>query len=56
MPWRLAIWEKLAADWKPTALDAIAHRTIGLDELPAACAEVMAGRVQGRYLVNLGNG
>ncbi|HXG29599.1 MAG TPA: YhdH/YhfP family quinone oxidoreductase [Nevskiales bacterium] len=53
MPWRLAIWEKLAGDWKPAALDAIENRVIGLEQLPAACAEVIAGRVQGRILVRL---
>jgi acrylyl-CoA reductase (NADPH) len=56
MPWRLAIWEKLAGNWKPAALDAIENRVTGLDGLPAACAEVMAGRVQGRILVKLGDG
>lgn len=54
MPWRRAIWEKLATEWKPARLEAVEHRTIGLDELPAACAEVIAGRVQGRFLVRLG--
>jgi NADPH2:quinone reductase len=53
MPWRLAVWEKLAGDWKPAALGAIENRTIGLDGLPAACAEIMAGSVQGRILVQL---
>ncbi|MGH8453620.1 MAG: YhdH/YhfP family quinone oxidoreductase [Nevskiales bacterium] len=51
MPWRRAIWEKLAGDWKPSSLEMIVHRTIGLDELPVACSEVIAGQVQGRFLV-----
>lgn len=53
MDWRLAIWDKLASDWKPTALDSIVNRVITLDDLPAACAEVMAGTVQGRIVVKL---
>jgi acrylyl-CoA reductase (NADPH) len=54
MPWRRAIWEKLAGDWKPAALGAIENRTVPLESLPAACADVMAGSVQGRILVQLG--
>ncbi len=53
MPWRRAIWEKLAGDWKPAALSTIENRTVTLEGLPAACAEVMAGTVQGRFLVQL---
>jgi NADPH2:quinone reductase len=53
MPWRLAIWEKLAGDWKPAALEVIENRVITLEQLPAACAEIIAGTVQGRILVKL---
>jgi NADPH2:quinone reductase len=53
MPWRLAIWEKLAGDWKPRNLEQIVNRSIGLDEVPRACAELIEGRVQGRMLVRL---
>jgi NADPH2:quinone reductase len=53
MPWRLAIWEKLAGDWKPAALEVIESRVITLEQLPAACAEIIAGTVQGRILVKL---
>jgi NADPH2:quinone reductase len=56
MPWRLAVWEKLAGDWKPAALGSIENRSIGLDGLPAACGEIMAGGVQGRILVKLNGG
>lgn len=56
MPWRRAIWEKLAGEWKPPALERIVQREIGLEEVPAACAQVMAGQVQGRFLVRLGDG
>jgi len=53
MPWRLAIWEKLAGDWKPAALEVIENRVITLEQMPAACAEIIAGTVQGRILVKL---
>jgi NADPH2:quinone reductase len=53
--WRLDIWNKLASEWKPARLDAIVRRTIGLDDVQAAGAELIAGRVQGRYLVRIGS-
>lgn len=52
--WRLDIWKKLAGEWKPAHLDAIVRRTIGLDDVQAACAELIAAQVQGRYLVKIG--
>lgn len=51
--WRLDIWNKLAGEWKPKDLSAIVRRTITLDEVPAACAELMASTVQGRYVVKI---
>ena len=33
---RDAVWSRLATDWKPAALDAIATREIGLEALPQA--------------------
>lgn len=53
MPWRRAIWDKLASEWKPRKLGAIVSRTVGLKDLPAVCAEVVAGKIQGRTLVKL---
>ncbi|MGH8461804.1 MAG: YhdH/YhfP family quinone oxidoreductase [Stenotrophobium sp.] len=51
--WREDIWQKLAADWKPRHLDRIISQVITLDELPAACDAVIAGKVQGRTLVRM---
>lgn len=52
--WRLAIWERLASDWKPEHLmDTIVKDLISLDDVPAACEELMAAAVQGRYLVRI---
>jgi NADPH2:quinone reductase len=52
--WRLDVWNKLAGDWKPKNLADIVRRTITLDEVPAACEELMASAVQGRYVVKIG--
>lgn len=55
--WRLDLWQHLATDWKPERLmDTIVKRTITLDEVPAACEELIAGTVQGRYLVQVSGG
>lgn len=52
--WRLQIWERLASDWKPAQLAQIANRTISLEEVPAACAELIASQVLGRTIVRIG--
>jgi NADPH2:quinone reductase len=51
--WREDIWRKLAGDWKPRHLARIVTRTVSLDELPAACADLHAGSVTGRILVKI---
>ena len=53
-PWREAIWQKLAGEWKPAQLAQIASRTITLDEVPAACSELIASKVLGRTIVRIG--
>lgn len=52
--WREAIWEKLAGDWKPRHLDRVVTREITLDQLPAYCDDVIAGRITGRGIVRIG--
>jgi NADPH2:quinone reductase len=52
--WREQIWHKLSGEWKPRHLADIATRTVTLDELPAACADLYAGTVTGRILVKVG--
>ena len=49
--WREDIWNKLSGEWKPRHLERIATRTVTLDELPSACADLIAGTVTGRILV-----
>lgn len=53
-PWRLAVWEKLAGEWKPHDIERLIVRAvIGLEEVPQACEELIAGRARGRYVVRI---
>lgn len=54
--WRLAIWDRLAGDWKPNGLTTlIAPRTVTLDDVPAVAEELVAGKAQGRVVVRIGS-
>lgn len=50
MPLRREIWNRLATDWKPPGLDALARPCV-LEELETEIANMLAGRVRGRVLV-----
>ncbi|HEX3844116.1 MAG TPA: acryloyl-CoA reductase [Steroidobacteraceae bacterium] len=53
--WRLALWDKLAGEWKPHGLEGLIVRAvIGLEEVPRACEELLAGAAHGRYVVRIG--
>jgi acrylyl-CoA reductase (NADPH) len=53
--WRLAVWEKLAGEWKPHDIERLIVRgVIGLEEVPRACEELIAGGARGRYVVRIG--
>ena len=53
--WRLAVWDKLAGEWKPHDIERLIVRAIiGLEEVPRACEELMAGGAHGRYVVRIG--
>lgn len=51
--WREDIWRKLGGEWQPRHLALIASRSVALEQLPAACAELIAGTVTGRILVKI---
>lgn len=51
---RLQIWSQLAGPWKLDGLDALAH-SVTLDGLGAEVEKILAGRVRGRIVVELGN-
>ena len=53
MDQRLVVWERLAGEWKPPGLDAIA-RQVGLAEVNDCIDEILAGRLTGRIVVRLG--
>jgi acrylyl-CoA reductase (NADPH) len=48
------VWRRLSADWKPTHLDAICTREVGLSELPEVFATMLVGGALGRTLVRIG--
>ena len=52
---KLRIWRRLATDWKPPHFERFV-RCIGLDELPRAFDELLAGRCWGRQVLDLGKG
>ncbi len=49
---RLEAWQRLAGDWKPENLDAMAHFTT-LSGLGPHISEILAGRIRGRVVVTL---
>jgi acrylyl-CoA reductase (NADPH) len=52
---KLRIWQRLATDWKPRHFEHFV-RCIGLDDLPRAFDELLAGRCWGRQVVDPGKG
>jgi putative YhdH/YhfP family quinone oxidoreductase len=50
MPYRQAIWQRLATDLKPSHLDQIAQ-VITLRDLPGSISAILQGQVKGRLLV-----
>lgn len=54
-PYRRGVWQRLAGDLRPPHLASMA-RCIGLDDLPAAFDEFVAGRAKGRVVVEVGGG
>jgi acrylyl-CoA reductase (NADPH) len=51
---RLALWQRIATDLKPRHFDRVITREIAFDELPAAFADYIAGRIHGRTIVRVG--
>lgn len=53
--WREAVWDSLAGEWKPRDLERLIVRAvIGLEDVPRACEDLMAGEARGRYVVRIG--
>ncbi len=54
MELRRRIWDRLAEDLKPSALDRIASEEVDFDQLPAVFDDMIAGRTRGRTVVRIG--
>jgi putative YhdH/YhfP family quinone oxidoreductase len=50
---RVAVWTRLAGDWKPAHLDRICTREAGLGDLPGVFARMLAGGSLGRTVVRI---
>lgn len=51
MPLRQRLWSRLAGDMRPRHLDRIVAATVTLDEVPGIAESMLAGKIQGRYVV-----
>lgn len=49
---KIALWKRLASDWKPAGLENIATE-IGLDQLSESLNKVLRGQALGRFLLRL---
>jgi acrylyl-CoA reductase (NADPH) len=54
LPERRRVWERIATDLRPRSLDGVEAREVGLDGLPGALDDVLAGQARGHTLVRLG--
>lgn len=52
-PLREEVWSRLSGAWKPSGMETTVTRTLTLEEVPDYCAELVAGKVTGRALVQL---
>ena len=50
---RLAVWQRIATDLRPTRLDRIADRLVSFEDLPSQFDDYMKGRVTGRTVVKI---
>lgn len=50
---RRKVWERMAGEWKPEALDALVDREVTLDGLPQALSDILQSSTRGRVLVRL---
>jgi NADPH2:quinone reductase len=51
---RLAVWQRLATDLRPSQLERIAHKVVDFDDLPTQFDDYIKGRVIGRAVVRIG--
>lgn len=53
---RIGIWNRIVQDLPLDMLEGITARTVSLDQLPQACADMLDGKLQGRVLVDVNAG
>jgi acrylyl-CoA reductase (NADPH) len=53
LPFREAVWQRIATDLRPADIEALVDRTIQLDEAPGAGADLLSGSRTGRTLVSV---
>ncbi|HQU15952.1 MAG: oxidoreductase [Chromatiales bacterium 21-64-14] len=53
LPLRRRTWQRLATDLRPRSLEAVVRATVGLDGLPDAFEDLLAGKSKGRVLVKI---
>ncbi len=51
MPERLALWARLASDWKILDLERLVSKTVALDQLDEPINAILAGQITGRVVV-----
>jgi len=49
---RIAMWQRIATDLRPTWLDTEVAQVVGLDQLPAELDRILVGGMRGRVLVD----
>ena len=49
---KASMWDKLSLQWKLTNLESLAEE-VGLEQLPQAIEQILAGKLVGRVLVRL---
>ncbi len=53
MPKRIALWNKLAGDWKLADLEPLVSQAVQLEELEPPIEAILKGQITGRVLVNI---
>jgi len=53
VPFREKVWQRLAGDLKPTAMDVIANRTVAFEDIPGLFDDYIKGKVTGRTIVRI---
>jgi acrylyl-CoA reductase (NADPH) len=53
---RIALWSKLAGEWKPNDMEQFVSRSVGLDELEGPIQAILKGEITGRLVVKLQEG